>query len=173
MPESAAPLEGIAVRPARTADLPGIRAVAARTWRATYAGLIPDEDIERFLAEAYEQGRLQQSLRWLGTGMLVATRADEVVGYAYIGGAHEGRAEVYAIYVTPEWQGRGVGWGLWSAAIEHARNGDAKEVVAWVLGDNAPARRFYERQGGRSIGERGFPVGAGEVREAGYTFSVR
>ena len=101
----------IAVRPATPADVPGIRDVAARTWRTAYAELIRDADIERFLATAYGPDNVEHTLRRLGAGYLVAVNASTggIVGYAFAGPNRDGVGELFAIYVLPEQQGKGIG----------------------------------------------------------------
>lgn len=158
----------IIVRPATTADLPAVRDVAGRTWRAAYAGLIPDVDIERFLLNAYSPSGLERTLSALGAGFVVATDGGEVVGYAMGGRNREGRAELFAIYVLPERQGTGIGRRLWSGVAGHLHGLGFTELLVWALASNGPARRFYERQGGQPVAEREFPVGAGLVSEIGY-----
>lgn len=160
--------EPMVVRPATASDLAGVGAVAARTWRDAYAGLILEADIERFLADAYSLAALQQTLRVLGRGFLVAVEGDEVVGYAMGGRNREGRGELFAIYVLPERQGAGIGRRLWRAAARHLGGLGLRELVVWVLASNGPARRFYERQGALPVAERVFRVGDGSVPEVGY-----
>jgi ribosomal protein S18 acetylase RimI-like enzyme len=61
-----------------------------------------------------------------------------------------GDAELWALYVVPAEQGRGLGHALWVAA------------------GNAPARRFYEQHGAVSIAERVDRIGDGVVAEVRY-----
>jgi len=155
----------IAVRPAIHDDLLGLQAVAERTWRATYAGQLPEADIEAFLAAHYAPERLAQRL---GPGLFVATRDAAVIGYAQAGLNGEGHAELFAIYVLPEMQGFGAGSQLWRRALARAHELGQRDMLVWVLATNAVARRFYERQSARVVGERAFSVGGGSVIEVGY-----
>ncbi len=162
------PAGTITVRPARPDDLPDLQEVARRTWRATYTGLIPNADIERFLERHYSLEALGRALERLGEGMLVAAVDDQVVGYATCGVNRENSGELFAIYVLPEWQRRGVGRRLWQRAIKHLRSLGLPEMVVWVLANNEPARRFYERQGATLLGNRAFPVSETPIEEVGY-----
>ncbi len=162
------PAGTITVRPARPDDLPDLQEVARRTWRATYTGLIPNADIERFLERHYSLEALGRALERLGEGMLVAAVDDQVVGYATCGVSRENSGELFAIYVLPEWQRRGVGRRLWQRAIKHLRSLGLPEMVVWVLANNEPARRFYERQGATLLGNRAFPVSETPIEEVGY-----
>lgn len=158
----------IRVSVATEGDLPGIHEVANRTWPATYAGMIPDEDITAFLEANYNLDRLAFVRESMGEGMLVAKSTGEVVGYVMITKDRDGTAQVWAIYVLPGWQRRGAGTLLWNAALARGRQLESDELVLWVLDGNEPAHRFYERQGAQSAEERDFPVGGGSIREVCY-----
>lgn len=59
-----------------------------------------------------------------------------------------------AMWVAPRWRGRGVAGTLVAAVVAWSRSEGAATVGLWVPGDNARARRFYERQGFRITGRR-------------------
>ena len=58
-----------------------------------------------------------------------------------------GLGELYAIYVDPAAQGRGIGRALMDAAVRGLATRGFREAVLWVFEANAPARGFYERMG--------------------------
>jgi ribosomal protein S18 acetylase RimI-like enzyme len=159
----------ITVRPATRDDVPAIRAVAERTWRATYTGQIPEPDIEAFLAAHYSYERLAQRVV---SGFYVAERDGAMIGYAQVGIDSEGRAELFALYVLPEAHGIGAGWRLWQQALAYVRAMGQGTMLVWVLDTNHTARRFYERQGARFVNERAFSVGDDVIMEVGYQVSV-
>lgn len=161
-----------AVRVARVDDIAGISSVAHQTWRATYSGLIPNEDINAFLSSNYSLDRLAFIRDSMGDGMLVAASDDQVVGYVMVTKDRNGVAQIWAIYVLPGWQRKGVGSLLWEAAVNRARQLGSVELVLWVLAENTSARRFYERQGAIPAEERDFPVGGGSVSEVCYRINV-
>lgn len=166
------PTHDISIHVAAESDLPGIQEVAHRTWTVTYAGLIPDDDIAAFLEANYNLDRLAFVRESMGEGMLVARSDGQVVGYVMVTKDRDGTAQIWAIYVLPEWQRRGAGTLLWAAALARGRQLGSGELVLWVLAGNNPARRFYERQGARAAEERDFPVGGGSVKEVCYRFSL-
>ena len=81
----------------------------------------------------------------------LARRDDEVVGFAAATGD-----EVDGLYVLPQECGAGVGSALLEAL--------APVHQLWVLEDNDHARRWYERRGWRSSGDRQPAYGVHELR---------
>ena len=73
--------------------------------------------------------------------------------------------EVVAMWVAPEWRGRGVGGALLDAVVEWARAEGAASIALWVADGNDPARRLYERCGFVDTGQRDvIREGLGEAR---------
>lgn len=103
----------------------------------------------------------------------MATVDDAVVGYAMTGPNRDGGAELWAIYVIPAYQGKGIGHALWERATAHLRAAGFAEFGLWVVAGNAPARRFYERHGAEVIGERTDRLGESEVAEVRYRVALR
>jgi GNAT superfamily N-acetyltransferase len=77
----------------------------------------------------------------------------------------DGDVQLIAMYVPPEFRGRGHGRALVAAVEQWARERGAPRVVLWVLPDNDGARALYESCGFRDSGER--------AREDGASFFVR
>ncbi|MFB9412366.1 GNAT family N-acetyltransferase [Dactylosporangium matsuzakiense] len=61
--------------------------------------------------------------------------------------------EVYSMWVHPHSRGTGVGDRLVSEALAWAGEQRLEAVMLWVVGDNAAARRLYERHGFEATGE--------------------
>ena len=157
----------IALRPARPGDAAAIAKVHVETWRATYAGIVPDA----YLVSMTES---KQALQWNNTirravapeAVLTAESADvpggRIVGFGSCGRARgqgaagaagSGGGEIFTLYVTPDWQGRGIGRLLLEGLLVRLHGSGLSEAVLWVLSDN-PARFFYEGLGGRRVAER-------------------
>ena len=142
------------------AELPAVAWVRVASWRAGYAGLVPDSE----LAAIGEPDRLDLWVERMATSTevstLVALLDGEVIGFAAYGAersdlapAVPGRGEVYALYVHPDRWGTGAGHALMTSARAAlgARGYDAASV--WVLEGNARGIAFYERQGFRATGD--------------------
>ncbi|MEC3997902.1 GNAT family N-acetyltransferase [Actinacidiphila sp. DG2A-62] len=77
---------------------------------------------------------------------------ERVVGWAAFGpyrGEPDTTAdcELYALYLRPEWAGRGVGRALMAEVVRQAAAQGRERLLLWVLADNARARRFYAAAG--------------------------
>lgn len=182
---------GVTVRDATLADIEAVVRINVRGWRQAYAGIVPDDVLAGLDAQVPQRVRRLRE-RWSApeeqewqTAIAVAGHA-RPVGFVTYGpyrvNGHDDRerdpavGEVLAIYVDPDWQGRGAGRALMDAAVGalHQQYG-VTEVRLWVLTENAPARAFYERYGYVADGATHFfrvqrtdgtPVDLPEVRYA-------
>ena len=57
------------------------------------------------------------------------------------------RGELCALYVDPDWWGRGIGAALASAARAQLREQGFREALLWLLAGNVRGDRFYRRDG--------------------------
>ncbi|MFC2058121.1 GNAT family N-acetyltransferase [Chloroflexota bacterium] len=93
-------------------------------------------------------------------GIIFAVEGGEVVGYCWTRiDAEYNRScsrmcgEVFMVGVRPDWQGRGVGWGVLLAAIDHLRRQGMNEVALSVDSENTSACALYESLGFKQTGE--------------------
>jgi GNAT superfamily N-acetyltransferase len=149
----------VLVRQAYPSDAPVIARIHVETWRATYAGLLPD----RVLA-GMRQDHHRASWQNLLLGqraretVLVAERAKTgVVGFVSAGRARSGlsgyEAEIYTLYVIPDFQNQGIGTRLFETVFQRLVEQNLHGVMLWVLAKN-PSRFFYEAVGGVKIAIR-------------------
>lgn len=67
--------------------------------------------------------------------------------------------ELYCFYVEPFFKGQGIGRVLLQHLCDEAVKQHKRKIYAWVLKENAPARRFYERNGFAADGREGLVEG--------------
>ena len=132
------------IRTMHLEDIPQVQNVAKKSWNATYKGIIPLEIQGKFLKAAYNDERMKQRLE--RSFLFVAEESGSVVGFANFSPVNEeGEAELGAIYLYPEYQGKGIG----SALLQQGMNelDGIKEIYINVEKDNPIGKRFYDAKG--------------------------
>ena len=149
----------IRILPASEEDVPGLQSVWHKTWLSTYpneeAG-ITVEDIEDLYKDAYSEERMEKRRRQIrnpesGTVFLVAKDGEKVVGLCKAR-TDEEKNQLGALYILPEYQGRGIGGRLWKAAKESFD--PTKDTYVEVAEYNAKAIAFYKKLGFSDTGRR-------------------
>ncbi len=150
---------GVLVRERRAADSRGMRLVARRAWRATYAGIAPDGLVKAVLRRGYDRRRLVETLADPQRDAFVAEDSGRVLGYADCLEDPPGRVELLRIYVLPAEQGRGIGRALLAACAEAAARRTVASIEVLVDRKNRRALLWYARQGFARTGTGAFVVG--------------
>ena len=75
-------------------------------------------------------------------------------------------AEVYALYVKPDYFRKGLGKALMIEAAKSLKEKKLNSLVLWVIKKNKPALSFYEGLGGQRIGKVKKEVGGMIVEES-------
>jgi ribosomal protein S18 acetylase RimI-like enzyme len=143
------------VRPARPEDARRLGEIHVETWRATYPGVMPQELLDSLSVDAREQLWKEWIPSPEVTVFVAESDGEVVVGFVSIGPCVTVPeiGELYAIYVVPQAHGAGAGPALMEAAV--ASLGERwDEAILWVATENPRARRFYEREGWITDGER-------------------
>ena len=140
------------LRLARIEDAETIATIHVWAWRVAYEGIVPAQ----YLASLSVQERANLWRRVIsehhGTVLLAVTPHGEV-GFISFGPSRDRdgkeKAEIYAIYVLPEFWKQGIGRELLDEAERRVEDNNFIAVTLWVLQKNALARRFYEARGFR------------------------
>jgi len=158
----------MSVRPASPDDAHSITTVRAASWRAGYAGVVPDE----VLANVRETPRPQMfdylaDLPPQHHHFVAETPDGGISGFCNGGPYRTDRdedasavgddpgGEIFAIYVSPTHWGHGVGQALLDRSLRQLFDDGFGLVRLWVLADNPRARRFYEAAGFHTDGATG------------------
>jgi hypothetical protein len=165
----------ISIRRARARDASGIAAVHVATWRSAYAGLLPDEFLER-LSAIRLAGQYDRSIR-MGLGVHVAINAADngepaLVGFTSARRSRSdrlGEGEVETLYVMDDWQNQGIGGALLRASGKFLAGLGCRSAYAWVLREN-PAGFFYQRLGGKRIATSVTTVGGQNIPQVAYSW---
>jgi ribosomal protein S18 acetylase RimI-like enzyme len=140
------------LRLATIEDAETIATIHVCAWRFAYEGIVPAQ----YLASLCVQERANLWQRVISEqhgSVLLALAPHGEVGFISFGPSRDNdgkeKAEIYAIYVLPEFWNQGIGRELLEAA---ERSVEARKFIAvtiWVLEKNTLARRFYEARGFR------------------------
>ncbi len=149
----------IKIENAKPEDVRGIAEVFYKTWLATYPneeyGItvadVEDNYKDSFTAETLEKRRKQILEMPSNTKYVSAKDGDTVVGICRAI-KHEDRNQLQAIYVLPEYQGKGIGHALWLEAEKFFD--PMKETFVQVATYNKKAIAFYEKLGFKDNGKR-------------------
>lgn len=151
------PVASVSYRLANVFDCPDVAKVHVRSWRESFAGIVP----QAFLDKMSVEKRTRAFAERFSTGsyrMYVAEdEAHGIMGFVDFGPARdevEGyEAELYAIYLLPEFQGRGVGAGLFRLAVRDLIQEGANTMYLLAL-EVSPYKSFYVKMGGRVMERR-------------------
>jgi len=159
------------IRPARIGDAEAIARIEIESWRATYAGMLPDR-VLLGMSERRQTGSWASFLRHRPEDVRVAhTAKGTPLGFGNCGAQRDSAVdyggEVYTLYVLPDAQGQGVGRQLLLGLFQRLVATGHNSALVWVVRAN-PARFFYERLGGKQVMYRPIPVGGQPVDAIAY-----
>ncbi|MEQ8148147.1 GNAT family N-acetyltransferase [Streptomyces sp. OP7] len=169
-------MTGPRIRPMTADDCAGVAGIRVAGWRYAYRGLVPQAYLDGM--DVGEQAEWQRARLAAGDGSVVDLVAEAedgtLVGWATYGPYRDGDVrtedgELYALYVSPERIGQGLGRTLLTEVTGRCAAAGHRRVFLWVLRDNARARRFYTAAGYTSDGaEEHFQLAGIPVPEVRY-----
>lgn len=142
-------------REANLEDAPAVAKVHVESWRKSFAGIVPEEFLDSLSVEKRTKA-FEQRLGEANYKMFVAEDSKKgIVGFADFGKARESdfefEAELYAIYLLREFQGKGIGENLFrlcqKAMIDEGFDSMYLKTLAI-----SPYKSFYEKMGGQIVG---------------------
>lgn len=143
-------LDLINFRMAAPKDAGALAAIHDAAWRSTYQGIIPHLHLERMIARRGPLWWQKQIERGSKVTLLVFEGLPQ--GYATWGPARGTwpwpAGEIFELYVTPAYQGVGLGRRLFSMAKHALKKEGLDRLVVWALKDNEAACAFYGSLGG-------------------------
>jgi ribosomal protein S18 acetylase RimI-like enzyme len=160
--------------PAGPVDAEALAKVHVTSWRETYAGLLPEEFLDR-MSVAGNARRFARALTFPAPldVTLAAAEPGGLVGYASGGASRqrrEGEAEIHTLYLLRRVQGAGLGRAMVKATARVLAANGARSLMISVLRDNVKARGFYESLGGVAEPARREPGPGGVLYEISYVW---
>lgn len=164
--------DAIAIRSAKSGDAQGLARVHDDAWRFAYRGVLPGAELERMIAQRGPPWWEAAVLR--GVPILVLEGAHDVRGYITYGASRMRnlpyRAEIYELYIQPEYSGMGFGRRMFRAVQQRLARRGHNALVVWCLADNGPGCAFYERIGGRVVARAREHFSTAAVEKVAYGF---
>lgn len=145
------------------------------TWRTTYAGIVPDEHLADL---SYDRAganwvKYLSDPRGKTHAFVAEAESGQIVALTSCGPPQEALAgydgELYVLYVLQAFQRMGYGRLLVTEVAHDLAARGYHSLIVWVLKDN-PARRFYERMGGRLIAEKAIEIGGRSLLDVAYAW---
>ena len=137
-------------------DADAVGGIWVATRMAAYRGIVPD-DVAATGPEALTDGFAEWFAKTRSFGF-IAEHEGRHVGFAIAGDPepeHAGyEGELSLIYVLPDAQGGGVGRMLVHAVAQGLVDRRVRSMLLWTIGENRPARAFYDGLGGTIIARK-------------------
>ena len=161
------------VRRARLEDAHAIASVWAESWRDAYRGIVPDTYLDSINVERWADRQRRYMGEPNGAAAAFVAEVDGCIAGWTSSGLNRDPSlpfagELYTLYISPDYQRRGIGRRLMGVAANHLVEAGMASMLLWVLADNWNARRFYEAAGGRVAGEQHVTIGGAPLREVAY-----
>jgi ribosomal protein S18 acetylase RimI-like enzyme len=144
----------VSVRVAWADDAPAIADLQLRTWRETYAGLVPAEALPTDVDAAAAAWRASFTApKDARNRVMVALERNRVVGFAITSPASDpdcdpvADAELMELTVDPAERGRGHGSRLLQACVETMQADRFSRAVLWAIASDDALRGFLTGAG--------------------------
>lgn len=166
-------LNNIVIRQAQQQDAQRVAEIRQNTWRTTYSGLIPEYYFENFNLE--KETERYKNLFVNADNAFVIEVNNKVVGFFFLSNTpqiiseQEYSASIGAIYVEQDFQRMGLGKKAFEVINNYFKNKKQKHFFVYCLKTNEIGKSFYEKNGGRIIGEKQFK----DLLEVCFLFDVK
>ena len=156
----------------RSATLRDAKAIADIHVNASRGAGFAPSDPFAILAADKRQAHWREAIEYSEPQVMVALDAGQIIGFVGFdrsrdAGTPPTTGEIWALYLTPAYQGKGAGLALWDAAREGLLEEGCSQVTLWLPLANERALRFFELAGFKrqmnSI--RTVPIGGVRIEE--------
>ncbi len=162
----------INIRKAQRSDIEVIANIINTTWKTTYTGIVPDNDIILYTSKERREKMLSEAFDICKPIYFIAnyngTDCGIISYYKYEEDNYEDCAYLMQLYVLPEYQKKGIGKSLIKYLFIKLKDIGYKRVVLNTLEDNLNARAFYEKLGFEYFGQQISPLFSERVVRALY-----
>ena len=159
------------LRPGTPDDALAVARVQVEAWRVAYKGILSDAYLTG-LDPAARTDDWHKRIEHPRVLTFVVEDGGQVIAFAAGGPERSGKdpafpGEIYAIYVTPAHQRKGIGARLVSAMAKAFAAGGAHAMIAWVP-EKSPFKAFFEKDGAKEYRRKEDSLGDTNVEKIGY-----
>lgn len=165
-------MEQLMIKPCTQADLPALSTISRETFWDTFAQYNTRENMEAFLAQAYNQEKLAQELATPNSFFYFLKKGTQTLGYLKLNIADAqseeiapDALEIERIYIQKEHLRQGYGKYLLDFAEEKAHGLNKTALWLGVWEHNERAKAFYEKMGFHEVGAHDFYLGDDQQRD--------
>lgn len=150
-------------------EMEDLQKISRQTFAETFASVNTEENMKKYLEEAFSREKLAKELNNPDTGFYFARLENTIIGYLKInfGAAQtelkdEKGLEIERIYVLHKFHGKHAGQLLYEKAVETARQKGSAYIWLGVWEENTRAIRFYQKNGFVAFDKHIFKLGNDE-----------
>ncbi len=148
------------IRKASKEELPVIRQLALDIWPATYSSILSQDQLAYMLDLFYSDPALEKDFDKPGYSFFLLELDGKNAGYAGLELKEDQTAHLHKIYLSPNYQGKGLGKKLMQFIIDFAKKTGAHSLTLHVNRHNK-ALQFYQAVGFEIIKELDTAIGNG------------
>ena len=165
------------IRNAELKDIDQVAKLNAEDWKKFYKGIIDDEYLNSITAK--EKAERMKKI-FDKDKFIVAVHDDEILGFCrYCDYTREDTknknydCELCAIYVRADLVKKiGIGRALFEYVLNYFKSKGKKKMVVYCLAKNYPARKFYEKMGGKVLKYIDIDIGGKSYEEVAYVYDI-
>ncbi len=159
----------LSIKNVTPAEVELLQEISIRTFYETFSAVNTEENMKKYLEEAYSLEKLTAELTDENTRFFFATHENKVIGYLKLNSGsaqtelkEEKAIEIERIYVLQAYHGKAVGQILYETAIQEAKKQQADYVWLGVWEENQRAISFYRKNGFVAFDKHLFRLGNDE-----------
>lgn len=160
-------------RKANNSDFTALLPFAKKTFKTAYEHLNDPIEFQAYMEKAFHPENFKSEIDNPKSEFWLTENKGELIGYFKINYAgaqtdlnDEKGLEIERIYVSQNWQGKGIGKLMIEKVGEIAKSKNIKYIWLGVWDQNPKAVKFYEREGFKKFGTHIFTIGS--VDQADY-----
>ena len=169
-------MDKMIIRTLTAADVLGAAEIRVNGWKSAYKGIIDDEHLDSLSIE--EQTKKFE--KCIGDdNFIVAIQDGKVEGFcrfvydnSFSPNVDYVDCELTAIYVHPDFKGKGIGTKLFQYVLDQFNNQNKTTMILWCLAANINSIYFYKHMGGEIKKTKLATIGNKNYEEVGIVYKV-